>query len=302
MTRPSPGGEALDGEDALIAALRAVATHPAARGLADDTAVLEVGSETLILTQDSMVEGIHYLPTQDMADVAWKLAATNLSDLAAKGAEPLGVLYTHMLGENDARFIEGLAQVLAEYNVPLLGGDTVSANGPRCFSLTAIGLATHTPVPARSGATKGDAVYLTGPIGAAMMGLECLEGGPDHDTAAYRRPVPLLGQGRALAPLVSAIMDVSDGLLLDASRMADASNVTIAIDRSSVPIAAPESRRDDALRWGDDYQLLFTGRANTAWPIPVHQIGEVHVRGGGALLVDGVAPGPAERLGYRHTQ
>jgi thiamine-monophosphate kinase len=297
VTRPS-----LDGEEGLIAALRAIATHPAARGLADDTAVLEVGSETLILTQDSMVEGIHYLPEQDMADVAWKLAATNLSDLAAKGAEPLGVLYTHMLGENDARFIDGLAEVLAEYHVPLLGGDTVSANGPRCFSLTAIGRASHIPVPSRSGAKPGDAVYLTGPIGDAMMGFECLQGGPNHETAAYRRPVPLLGQGRELAPLVSAIMDVSDGVLLDVSRMADASNVTIGIDRSAVPIAAPESRRDDALRWGDDYQLLFTGPSDTAWPIAVHQIGEVQARSAEALLVDGLAPDPGGILGYRHSR
>lgn len=300
MTRPSLDGEAAAGEDALIAALRALATHPAARGLADDTAALEVGAETLILTQDAVVEGIHYLPAQDMADVAWKLAATNLSDLAAKGAEPLGVLYTHMLGADDARFISGLAEVLAEYGVPLLGGDTVSANGPRCFSLTAIGRASHTPVPSRSGAKPGDAVYLTGPVGAAMMGFECLRGGPDHDTAAYRRPKPLLAQGRAVAPLVSAIMDVSDGLLLDASRMADASKVTIAIDSLCVPIATPESRRDDALRWGDDYQLLFTGPADTPWPIPVHKIGEVRARMSGALLVDGIAPDPEDTLGYRH--
>lgn len=297
MTRPS-----LDGEEGLIAALRALATHPAARGLADDTAVLEVGSETLVLTQDSMVEGIHYLPAQDMADVAWKLAATNLSDLAAKGAEPLGVLYTHMLGADDARFISGLAEVLTEYNVPLLGGDTVSANGPLCFSLTAIGRASHTPVPSRSGAKPGDAVYLTGPVGAAMMGFECLRGRLDHDTAAYRRPVPLLAQGRALAPLVSAIMDVSDGLLLDASRMADASNVTIAIDSAAVPIATPENRRGDALRWGDDYQLLFTGAADTIWPIPVHKIGAVQVLMGARLLVDGIAPDPEDTLGYRHAR
>ncbi len=297
MTRPS-----LEGEEGLIAALRAIATHPAARGLADDTAVLEVSYGTLILTQDSMVEGVHYLPEQDMADVAWKLAATNLSDLAAKGAEPLGVLYTHMLGENDARFIEGLGEFLAEYDVPLLGGDTVSANGPRCFSLTAIGRASHTPVPSRSGAGEGDALYITGPVGAAMMGFERLRGGSNQDTTAYRRPVPLLAQGRALAPLVSAIMDVSDGLLLDASRMAKASNVTIALDCSAVPLAAPESRRDDAIRWGDDYQLLFTGPSDTAWPVAVHQIGEVQARSGAALLVDGLAPDPGDTLGYRHSR
>lgn len=295
MTPPS-----LHGEEGLIAALRALATHPAARGLADDAAVLKVGAETIVLTQDSLVEGVHYLPQQDMADVAWKLVATNLSDLAAKGAVPLGVLYTHMLGENDAEFISGLTDVLTQYGVPLLGGDTVSANGPRSFSLTAIGRAAHVPVPSRSGAKPGDALYLTGPVGSAMMGFEALRDGSSRGTTAYRRPVPLLAQGRALAPLVSAIMDVSDGLLLDASRIADASNVTIAIDRSAVPICAPQSRRDDALRWGDDYQLLFTGPADADWPIPVHRIGEVETRKCSALLIDGIAPGPADSLGYRH--
>lgn len=295
MTRSSP-----DGEEGLIGALRALATHPAARGLADDAAVLEVGAETLILTQDSMVEGIHYLVSQDMADVAWKLAATNLSDLAAKGAAPLGVLYTHMLGSDDDRFIAGLAEVLADYGVPLLGGDTVSANGPRCFSLTAIGRATVTPVPSRSGARPDDAVYLTGPVGAAMIGFEALQRGADHDTVAYRRPLPLLAHGRALAPLVSAMMDISDGVLLDASRLACASGVTIAIDTGAVPIAAPESRRGDALRWGDDYQLLFTGPADTAWPIQVHQIGTVETRAETDLRIDGIAPASDDTLGYHH--
>jgi len=286
----------------FIARLRALAVNPAARGLVDDAAVLKLGDETLVLTQDSMVEGVHYLPDQDMADVAWKLAACNLSDLAAKGAQPLGVLYSHMLGSGDARFLNGLREVLEAYDVPLLGGDTVSANGPRSFSLTAIGRATYSPVPSRGDAKPGDALYLTGPVGAAMMGFEALRDGTTSDSSAYRRPVPLLAEGRALAPLVSAIMDVSDGLLLDASRMADASNVTISLDRSAVPIAAPESRRDDALRWGDDYQLLFTGPADIKWPIAVHRIGQIEARKGSALLIDGAAPVPDDALGYRHSE
>lgn len=91
------------GESEWIAALRGLATHPAARGLGDDAAVLELGQETLVLTHDMMVEGTHFLPGADMADVAWKLVATNLSDLAAKGAEPLGVLLGYALGHDDQR-------------------------------------------------------------------------------------------------------------------------------------------------------------------------------------------------------
>lgn len=284
----------------FLTGLRALARNPAARGLQDDAAVLEIGTETLVLTQDAMVEGVHYLPQQSMADVAWKLVATNLSDLAAKGAVPMGVLYTHMLGADDRAFLDGLAEVLAEYDVPLLGGDTISANGPRCFSLTAIGRAVHTPVPARSGAMPGDALYLSGPIGAAMIGFDAVRDGLDQDSSAFRRPVPLLMQGRALAPLVSAIMDVSDGLLLDASRIASASDVTIDIDRAAVPIAAPEHRRDDAMRWGDDYQLLFTGPKDSDWPTAAHRIGQVLTRKAGPLLIDGASPQSGDTLGYRH--
>src|SRR6478735_9585527 len=98
----------MKGEAAFIQSLRPLAHHPAARGLADDVAVLEVGTETLVLTHDMLVEGVHYLPGQDPADVAWKLVATNLSDLAAKGAEPVGVLLGYMFGSDDMRFVEGL--------------------------------------------------------------------------------------------------------------------------------------------------------------------------------------------------
>ena len=139
-------------EPAFIQSLRALATHPAARRLADDAAVIEVGGEALVLTKDMMVEGVHWPPQQSLADVAWKLVAVNLSDLAAKGAKPVGVLLGYSLGSDDAAFLDGLKAALDAFDVPLLGGDTVSATGPRTFSLTAIGRAAHTPVPSRSGA------------------------------------------------------------------------------------------------------------------------------------------------------
>ncbi len=259
--------------------------------------MLEIGGEALVLTHDAMAEGVHYLPGQDPADIAWKLVATNLSDLAAKGAEPLGVLLGYRFGGDDARFVDGLREVLDHYRVPLLGGDTIGGTGSQVLGLTALGRATHRPVAARSGARAGDALYLTGPVGAAMMGFEALQSGVG-DSTAYRRPAALLNEGQALAPLVTAMMDVSDGLLLDAARMADASGVTFAIDRQAVPIAAPESRRDDALRWGDDYQLLFTAAEGTKLPVPAHRVGEALLRTGSALLIDG-AP-TSGMLGYEH--
>ena len=277
--------------------MRGLATHAAARGLNDDCAVIELGSETLILTHDVMAEGVHFLPGQDPADVAWKLVAANLSDLAAKGAEPLGVLLGYQLGGDDARFVAGLGEVLAHYGVPLLGGDTISGTGAQVLGLTALGRATHRPVPARSGAQPGDNLWLTGPVGGAMLGFEALKAG-HGDSLAYRRPAALLTEGRALAPLVSAMMDVSDGLLLDARRMAEASQVTIDIDPLAVPIATPEARRDEALRWGDDYQLLFALPADIVPPVPAHRIGRVLTQSPAALLLGGIEP--SGTLGYEH--
>lgn len=285
----------------FIQSLRTLAHHPAARGLADDCAVLPFGTETLILTHDMLVEGIHLAPGQSLADAAWKLVATNLSDLAAKGAEPLGVLTGHMLGENDEAFLAGLAEALAHYDVPLLGGDTVRgpAAAPRAFGLTALGRATHTPVPGRDGARPGDSIWLTGPLGAAMLGFEALESGRG-DASPYLRPRALLAEGRALAPCVTAMMDVSDGLLLDACRMATASGATFAIASQSIPLATPETRRAEALRWGDDYQLLFTIPAGIEPPVASHRIGEVQAPGIAPLLLDGEPPAPGQPLGYQH--
>ena len=283
--------------------MRGLATHPAARGFGDDCAVIEFGNETLILTHDMLVEGVHFLPGQDPADVAWKLVATNMSDLAAKGAEPVGVLLGYILGCDDARFVEGLHQALAHFNAPLLGGDTVSGQGPQVLGLTALGRATHTPVPSRAGAKPGDALYLTGPVGAAMIGLEALRSGsPDSaaDSLAYRRPIALLDEGQALAPHVTAMMDVSDGLLLDAARLARASGITLAIDSAAVPIAAPETRRGEALRWGDDYQLLFAASTDAVLPIPCHRIGIAQKQSLAPIVLDGLALSEADGLGYQH--
>lgn len=283
-------------ELAFIDALRRLATHPGARHFDDDCAVIDLGGEALVLTHDMMAEGVHFVSWQDPADVAWKLVATNISDLAAKGAEPLGVLLGYQLREQDGRFLEGLEEAIAHYGAPLLGGDTIAAPGPQTLGLTAIGRATHRPVPSRGGARAGDALWITGPVGAAMAGLEALRS-ETGDSLAYRRPQALLAEGQALAPLVTAIMDLSDGLLLDASRMARASGVTLAIDAGAVPLAMPEHRRDEALRWGEDYQLLFTLPAGMTPPVQAWRIGEA-LAGVPQVLLDGQPPEGS--LGYEH--
>ena len=280
--------------------MRALAKDPAARGLEDDAAVLEFGGESLVLTHDTLVGGVHILDGQDPADIAWKLVAVNLSDLAAKGAEPVGVLLSHMLGTDDHRFVTGLGEVLEAYNVPLLGGDTVRGEGPRVWGCTAIGHATHNPVPLRGGAKVGDAIYVTGTLGAAMLGFEALRDGEDADSTAYRRPVPLLEEGRLLAPHVSAMMDISDGLLLDCWRMATACEfAAFELESAAIPVA-DEARRDECIRWGDDYQLLFTAPESIELPVDAKRIGTVTSADFAPLWLDGELLTPEHGLGYQH--
>jgi thiamine-monophosphate kinase len=296
----------------FISSLRAIADDAGARGLRDDVAVLG----DLVLTHDILVEGVHFLPDDPPIDVAWKLVAVNLSDLASKGAVPVGGLLGAGLSSDPdwaKAFAAGIGIACSEMGLPLLGGDTVVMPGgaPRTLGLTAIGRATH-PVPSRSSALVGDAVYLAGNIGDGGLGLSIARGEREGHASlleAYRRPIPLQESGRMLAPLVNAMMDVSDGLLIDASRLAEASNVGIRIDLDAIPLSqaakacAGEDRvaRLAAATAGDDYALLFTcARALPAVPGRITRIGHV-VRDPGLQLFDrdGAVPLPA-RLGWLH--
>lgn len=291
-------------EAEFIAALRQLPLHPAARGLADDTALLDVGP--IVVTTDTLVEGVHFLPTDPAQDVAWKLVATNLSDLAAKGACPEGILLNYPLSDHawDRAFLEGLAQVLAAFDTRIIGGDTVTLppNAPRILSVTAFG--SDAAAPARNGAKAGEALYVTGTIGDAGAGLAIALGkdGPLELLAAYRSPQPRLADGRILAPHVHAMMDVSDGLLIDAARMALASGLAVSIDLASVPLSAAyrafSNDRLAAVTAGDDYQLLFA--APEGFTTNATRIG-VFSAGAGLTLHDAGTPValPAS-LGYQH--
>jgi thiamine-monophosphate kinase len=300
-------------EAEFLAALRALPLHPAARGLTDDAAVLPAGNTpATVLTSDLLVEGVHFLSDDPADTAAWKLLATNLSDLAAKGAMPVGVLLGYPLGDDawDRAFLAGLAVALKHFDCPLLGGDTVRqpAGSPRFLSLTAIGHSEATP--ARDGACAGDALWVTGTIGDAGAGLAIAQGARGSQTLLdrYRRPTPRLAEGRALAPVVHAMMDVSDGLLLDASRMATASEVGVAIDLALVPRSPDLIRHNGdtpaarlaAATAGDDYELLFALPAGVAPPVPATQVGRFLAEPGVTLTDDGTpAPLPA-RLGFEH--
>ena len=301
-------------ESAFINILRGFAKDPAARGLLDDAAVVEVGDSCLIITHDMMAEDVHFKSNANPADVAWKLVASNLSDLAAKGALPIGVLLGFMLGDDDwdRAFAAGLEKVLGHYGVALLGGDTVSNRGDkRALGLTALGIATNRPVPSRAGAQVGDIVYVTGTLGDALAGFELIDAGFDEVGAladAFNRPQARLAEGQTLAPFVHAMMDISDGLLIDAERMATASRLGIEIDLASIPLSpAYVSYRTDSLEsrmqaasWGDDYELLFCAPADARIAVDATAVGRV-IAGGGLTLCNGDAPVKLPpTLGYQH--
>jgi thiamine-monophosphate kinase len=300
-------------EGEFIAALRSLPLHPGARGLRDDAAV--VGG--LVMTTDTLVEGVHFLAHDPAGDVAWKLVAVNLSDLAAKGAAVEGVMLNLPLSVDgwDRGFLDGLRDVLAAYAVPVIGGDTVSlpAGAPRVLTCTAIGR--DAAAPSRTGARAGDALWVTGTIGDAGAGLAIARGraGPAALLAAYRRPQPRLAAGRVIAAHVHAMADVSDGLLIDAARIAAASGLAVSVDLGAVPLSADHVAQvgDDraarlaAATAGDDYELLFA--ADPGWTppplpggLPVTRIGALAAGAGLTLHHDGAPVTPPDRLGWEH--
>jgi thiamine-monophosphate kinase len=305
-------------ETDLIARLLApLATSPEARGLTDDAAVLRppLGRD-LVFTHDVLAAGVHYLPDDPPDTVAAKLLAVNLSDLAAMGARPLGVLLgLGLSAAEDAAwltaFTTGLGRGLDRWGVALWGGDTVRGLAAAVLGMTGIGSVEAGTALSRSGAMPGDEVWISGTIGDAGLGLAIAKGEAAPDAFLlnrFRRPEPRLALGRALVGVARAAMDVSDGLLLDATRLAAASGVAVTIDLALLPVstaAAARTTRDDAgllglASAGDDYELLFTAPVGSSVPTGVTRIGSV-TPGAGLMVIgiagDAVAPG---RLGYEH--
>ena len=306
------------GELAFIDKLRLLATDPAARGLDDDAAVLG----DLVLTHDRIAEGVHFLPIDPPASVGWKLVAVNLSDLAGKGAEPIAALMGFTLGgdgEWDERFLAGVSAACETYGIALIGGDTIALprGAARVLSLTAIGRGGER-IPSRAGGQPGDALWLVGTLGDAAAGLAALQADEHAEgplVEAYRRPVPQLAVGRLLAPHANAMMDVSDGLLLDATRLCAASRCGATIDLDRLPFSRAyiaERGTDRRARLagatgGDDYALLAALPAGFD-PLGISlPSGTILVRigtlsqGEGVKLFDqgGEVPLP-EQLGYEH--
>jgi len=300
----------------IARSLAPLATSAAARGLADDAAVWTppMGRQ-LVFTHDVLAAGIHYLPDDPPADVAWKLVAVNLSDLAAMAATPVGVLLGLGLSaaEDDAwreAFVAGLERALATFGAALWGGDTVSGLAQAVLGLTAIGWVDPGRAMGRSGAQPGDGLWVSGSIGDAGLGLAIAKGNAPFDKALlnrFRRPMPRLALGAALGGVASAGMDVSDGLLIDAARLAQASTVGLAIALDQVP--APQAAALDAMlarvTAGDDYELLFTAAPHVDVPAlagktPVTRIGTVTSGSGLMLTWAGHSVPLPTRLGWEH--
>jgi thiamine-monophosphate kinase len=221
--------------------------------------------------------------------------------------------------EWDKAFVAGLGTALAGFEVPLLGGDTVRGGGPRTLALTALGEASG-PVPSRSGGQAGDQLWVSGTVGDSGAGLRGLLGEVEPNpflVERYRRPRPRLEAGQRLAPMVAAMMDVSDGLLIDSSRLAQASSVAVEIDLASLPLSEAflalagggREARLAAATAGDDYELLFAAAPERTAAIsalqdelglPLRRVG-VLAEGSGLSLTDSGEPVPLpERLGWVH--
>ena len=320
-------GVCCDARTDLIRTLLApLATHPAARGLSDDAAVLApaLGRE-LVLTHDMLAAGVHFLAGDPPSDIAWKLLAVNLSDIAAMGARPVGVLLGLGLSaaEDDAwltAFAAGLARALERWQVALLGGDTVRGLAAAVFGLTAVGMVEPGTALSRRGALPGDELWVSGSIGDAGLGLAIARGEAAADKYLlnrYRRPEPRLALGQALIGVASAAMDVSDGLLIDAARLGAASAAAVRIELAAVPLSAAAAARtapgDAALleraTAGDDYELLFAAPAAARRDLealamqvklPLTRVGTVTTGGGLTVIgLDG-APLVPGRLGWEH--
>jgi thiamine-monophosphate kinase len=277
MTRPS--------EDDLISRwLKPLATDPGALGLGDDCARLSPpeGSD-LILKADAIAAGIHFFADDPWDAVARKALRVNLSDLAAKGARPIGYLLSLALPrdwteENMEALASGLAADQQEFDLPLFGGDTIKSPDGLILSVTMMGAVPKGRGPSRQQARAGDRIYMSGTLGDAALGLHArldpdFAGRAGFDSAhlahvldRYLLPRPRLGLAPAVLAHAKGAMDISDGLAIDLARLGRASGTHAVIDLARIPLSAAATRAVDSdsqlqeiiITGGDDYEILVT--------------------------------------------
>jgi thiamine-monophosphate kinase len=274
------------GEADLIARYFAPLAGPAGLSLRDDVALMRPPpGEDIVLSTDALVAGVHFFADDPPGAIARKALRVNLSDLAAKGARPLGFLLALALpsdwsDEWLAAFVDGLGADVMDFKCPLLGGDTVATPGPLTLSVTAIGAVAQGRMPRRTGVRLGDRLYVTGTIGDAALGLKVRLGrGPDILQAhkaflleRYLMPRPRLAMIGAMAAHASGGMDVSDGFVGDLTKMLDVSGVSARVQIYRLPlspaaraaIAADNDLFEVAATGGDDYELLASSPPESA--------------------------------------
>jgi thiamine-monophosphate kinase len=323
------------GEEKIIDLFRPLAKHPGALDLIDDCAVVAppLGHD-LVLKADAIVGGVHFFPTDPAGDVARKALRVNLSDLAAKGARPIGFLLSLALPKDAgiewvAAFAIGLGDDAERYGCPLFGGDTVATPGPVTVAITVFGTVPSGTMVQRGGAKIGDHVVVSGTIGDAALGVRlCQDAGlakrwglkaaqEQYLTGRYRLPQPRNAAAEALRRHANGGMDISDGLVGDLDKLCRASGVAAMLHAAQVPLseaaqmalAADATLMEPILTGGDDYEILATVedaklaplmKAAEAAGVTLTEIGRI-VAGQGARVLD--ADGNAltfERGSYSH--
>jgi thiamine-monophosphate kinase len=328
----SADDDKLSAEDRLIARYFApLATHPGALGLSDDTAFIKPppGCE-IVLKTDAIIGGVHFFAEDAARDVAKKALRVNLSDLAAKGAKPLGFLVALALpketgGDWLAGFAQGLREDAEAFGCPLFGGDTDRTPGPITISIAMFGSVPEGTMVRRAGATPGDRVFVTGSIGDAALGVVLRKGAAwklsdaqrDHLLSRYLLPRPRNALAEAVRTHASAAMDVSDGLAGDFAKLCRVSKVAAGIAVARVPlseaaqtaIAVEPAMLEVALTGGDDYEIVctvpaakadsFRGAAKAA-AVAVTEIGDIKA-GEGVRFVDSAGqPLAFKRTAFSH--
>ena len=299
-------------------------------GIGDDAAVMKMAASSVLLaTTDMLIEHVHFdLSFTDFTSLGWKSAAVNLSDIAAMGGKPRFCLSSLAIPpgislEAVKKFYRGFSSLLRIHDTMLVGGDTCSSTSDFVVSVTILGETPTDKVLARSGAKRGDGIFITGTLGDSGAGLEILKSGRRVRGADARnligrhiRPVPRIEWGRqlALAKCASSMIDISDGLSSDLSHLCDASGVGAVLFSDKIPYSKSllkfATRLENtplhyALSGGEDYELLFTvpaARMKTleALKIPATEIGMI-TKGNGLLLVNTSGKKTKLKLtGYNH--
>ena len=311
---------------------RPLAGDPGALSLTDDAAVYNPPrGEEVVLKADLIAEHIHFFADDPPRAIAQKALRVNLSDLAAKGATPVGYLLSLALKEDwteawIAGFASGLAADQAAYGVTLFGGDTSRASGGTVVSVAAIGRAPVGTIVRRKGAKPGDAVFVSGTIGDAGLGLRvrlgtldamAAGGSADHLLDRYLHPQPRVTLAPVIRRFATASLDISDGLVADFGHICKQSAVGGEIDAAAVPLSAAAralvatdpTALSTVLTGGEDYEILATVPAEDADAfaeaaaeagVPVTRVGRVVTGGGPPVVIGPAGPIRLDHLGYTH--